>query len=578
MTIRKKIFILAGILLALFGLVVGALAFVQKLNNDQISNIVAYELPLTRLVSEFDVDTDKYELVILRALHEESPNSLSLKTATLTVQAIAEELQADAATANSSMDKAIQDPHYQIADRVDLARISGALKYLDRNLDDFVAVGQVTMNHLNAGQQQEALLASKDFAKFAQAFGPDLAQIRRDLAALTERSTRSILARQTLDTYSSFAVFLAACAIGLGISAVGSTRVVSGLRQLVASTRAIESGQKTVPVLIRSRDEVGELALAFNRMVEELRTRERIKDTFGKFLDPRIVSRLIDSGAEHAERRTLTVFFSDIKDFMGISEQLTATSVVNLLNSYFGAIASVIHAQYIGDGVMAFWIPPFSAGDAHASDACLAALAQQEAMGALRTQLPEITGMRRNPPKLTIRMGIATGEAIVGTIGASAARSYTVIGDTVNLAARLEDINKVYGSSIILTEETYRLSQNVIEARELDLVTVPGKTEPVRFMKRWVGPANSAKRRSNCDRFSAKDLPPTDGGTGTTRKRILKAVSKSLRRMGRRTCLLNASLTCAAHHLHPTGTAFGIFPKSRKGLHDSFWHFATNFS
>jgi len=76
MTMRKKIFILTGILLALFGLVVGALALVQKLNNDQISNILAYELPLTRLVSEFDVDTDKYELVVLRALREDSPNSL----------------------------------------------------------------------------------------------------------------------------------------------------------------------------------------------------------------------------------------------------------------------------------------------------------------------------------------------------------------------------------------------------------------------------------------------------------------------------------------------------------------------
>jgi adenylate cyclase len=487
MTIRKKIFILAGILLALFGLVVGALAFVQKLNNDQIGNIVAYELPLLRSVAEFDVYTDRYELVILRTLREDAADSPDLKSTISATQAIADELRADVANASALLDKAIQDPRYQTSDRVDLARIAGSFKYLGRNLEDFLAVGQVTMNHLNAGQRDEARVASKGFAKFEQAFGPDLSEIRRDLAALTERSTGAVLTRQRLDTYLSFAVFSAACAIGLGISAVGSTRVVSGLRQLVASTRAIESGQKTVPVTIQTRDEVGELALAFNRMVEELRTRERIKDTFGKFLDPRIVTRLIDSGAEHPERRTLTVFFSDIKDFTGISEQLTASSVVNLLNSYFGAVASVIHAhngfidKYIGDGVMAFWIPPFSVGDAHASDACLAALAQQEAMGVLRTQLPEITGMRRNPPKLTIRMGIATGEAIVGTIGASAARSYTVIGDTVNLASRLEDINKVYGSSVILSEETYRLSQNVIEARELDLVTVPGKTEPVRI-------------------------------------------------------------------------------------------------
>ena len=224
-------------------------------------------------------------------------------------------------------------------------------------------------------------------------------------------------------------------------------------------------------------------------MVDELRTRERIKDTFGKFVDPRIVTRLIGSGADQAERRTLTIFFSDIKDFSVISEQLTAGTVVNLLNSYFGAVADVIHAhrgfidKYIGDAVMAFWISPFSAGDDHASDACLAALAQQEALTLLRAQLPEITGMRRNPPKLAIRMGIATGEAVVGTIGSDSARSYTVIGDTVNLASRLEAVNKVYGSSIILSEETFRLAQNMIEARELDVITVAGKTEPVRIFE-----------------------------------------------------------------------------------------------
>jgi len=487
MTIRKKIFLLAGILLALFGVVVGVLAMVQKLNSDQIGNILAYELPLSRLATEFDVYTDRYELVILRALRQGPENSSEVQAAASTRQVIADRLRADLATATALLDKAIQDPHYQTADRVDLARIAGSFKYLSRNLEDFLTVGELTMSKMIDGQRDEARVTSYNFAKFAQAFGPDLSEIRRDLADLTDRSTSTVFTRQRLDTDLSFALFLAACGIGLGISAVGSTRVVSGLRQLLASTRAIESGQKTVPVLIRSRDEVGELALSFNRMVEELRTRERIKDTFGKFLDPRIVNRLIDGGAEQAERRTLTVFFSDIENFTGISEQLTASSVVNLLNSYFGVVATVVHAhhgfidKYIGDGVMAFWIPPFSAGDAHASDACLSALAQQEAMSALRAQLSEITGMRRNPPKLTIRMGIATGEAIVGTIGSSAARSYTVIGDTVNLASRLEDINKVYGSSIILSEETYRLSQNVIEARELDLVTVVGKTEPVRI-------------------------------------------------------------------------------------------------
>jgi adenylate cyclase len=512
MTIRRKIFLLAGILLALFGVVVGALAVFQRFDSEQISNIVRYQLPLSRLLAEFDVDTDRYELHILRLLQRDPLNPAELQAGITDRRNLASEMRRDFDTASALLKQATEDTSFQTTERVDLARIDGSFRYLSRDLEDFLAIGEKAMAALAGGRHDEAQSAVLGFARFAEAFGPDLSEIRREVANLTERATAMVLASQQLDTYLSFALFLIACGIGLGVSAVGSTQVVGGLRKLLASTRAIEAGGESVPVLIQTRDEVGELAQAFNRMVEELRSQERIKETFGKFVDPRIVTQLIGSGTDQAERRTLTVFFSDIAAFSGISEQLTAGAIVNLLNSYFGAVAEVIHAhhgvidKYIGDGVMAFWTPPFSAGDDHASDACLSALAQQEAMVALRAQLPEITGMRRNPPNLVVRMGIATGEAVVGTIGSVAARSYTVIGDTVNLASRLEGINKVYRTSIILSEETYRLAQQTIEARELDTITVAGKTEPVRIYEAMCRTGELTPERSQLRELFAQGL------------------------------------------------------------------------
>jgi len=487
MTIREKFFLLAGLLLVLFGAVVGTLAFTQKLDRDQLANISEYEQPLSQLVAEFDVYTDRYELQVLRVLRLDSLSPAEQEAASIAIKKLGEELRSTIAKSDDLLRKATEDPRYNPDDRIELARIGGVLKYLSRDLDEFLAVGETTLTAAGAGGLEEARRISLGFAKFAQAFGPDLSELRHNLGDLTRRSTSAILDRERLNAHLSFALFAIACGIGLGISAFGSTRVVAGLRQLVTSVKAIELGRRAEPVLVRTRDEVGELARAFNRMIVELHERDRLKDTFGKFLDPRLVSRLIASGADQAERRNLTVFFSDIKQFTGISEQLTASTIVNLLNEYFGTVAKVIHDQhgiidkYVGDAVMAFWVPPFSAGDNHAKDACMAALAQQEAIAVFRTRLPEITGMRRNAPEIVTRMGIATGEAVVGTIGSESARSYTVIGDSVNLASRLEGINKIYGTLILISEETYRLAQGDIEARELDMITVAGKNEPVRI-------------------------------------------------------------------------------------------------
>jgi adenylate cyclase len=148
MSIRKKIFLLAGILLTLFGVVVGVLATFQKLDGDQIGNIVAYELPLSRLVAQFDVDTDRYELNILRVLWLDPASPEQLQATVSAKQALADELRSDVATASTLLEQAVKDSRYDAVDRVDLARIEGSFKYLSRGLEEFLALGDLTMARL----------------------------------------------------------------------------------------------------------------------------------------------------------------------------------------------------------------------------------------------------------------------------------------------------------------------------------------------------------------------------------------------------------------------------------------------
>src|ERR1700681_2059752 len=194
MTIRKKIFLLAGILLALFGAVVGVLTVIQKLDSDQISNLAEYELPLTRLVAELDVDTDRYELGILRALRLNPLNPDELAAAIAAKKELTDELRADVDAATALLAKAIQDPGYRTAERVELARIEGSFKYLTRSLEGFLATGEQTIADLAEGRRADARTASLGFAKYAQAFGPDPESIRRTLAGLTDRSPLNVLA------------------------------------------------------------------------------------------------------------------------------------------------------------------------------------------------------------------------------------------------------------------------------------------------------------------------------------------------------------------------------------------------
>jgi adenylate cyclase len=182
----------------------------------------------------------------------------------------------------------------------------------------------------------------------------------------------------------------------------------------------------------------------------------------------------------------MTVFFSDLEGFTRLCEGLTPDAAVRFLNRYFSMMAEVVRGRqgivdkYIGDSVMAFWGPPFTDPADHARLGCIAALEQMARLEAFRAWLPEMFGVAHGLPVVNVRMGIASGEVTVGNIGSETSRGYTVIGDTVNLASRLEQANKFYGTRILVNEATRELAGDTLAFREIDSLRVAGKQEPVR--------------------------------------------------------------------------------------------------
>ena len=492
LTIRFKILIVTATLLLIFALTNFFSIRLSKGVVNELDTITDYFMLLSAIASKIDVETFEFELN-LRRLIQESPLEPS-RLATIVARQIelAKLLEQEFSEVAQLIDTASKDVRNGVMERVELARIAGRFSMIRRDVKPFVQLGSTVLEAIREDRSADAQRLSLGFSAFEEAFGPDLAEIRVAVNQLTQGSTVHAQRHQVHVLELSVGLFCVAALFGFGLFSVLTHRLDGALQHLLHATHAVEAGQLSIELQVTSKDEIGQLAQSFNRMIIELRAKERIKDTFGKYMDPRIVSGLIATSGEHAdtaERRIITVFFSDIKSFSSLSEQLTASAMVHLLNAYFTAVTQAIRDhrgiidKYIGDGVMAFWTPPFSPGDQHATDACLAALLQQEAIDAFRRELPQLLGLRRHVPDFKVRMGLATGEVVIGTIGSETARSYTVIGDIVNTASRLEGINKMYGTGIVVAEDTYRLAQQAVEARELDFVTVVGKTEPVRIFE-----------------------------------------------------------------------------------------------
>ncbi|MEO8102839.1 MAG: adenylate/guanylate cyclase domain-containing protein [Betaproteobacteria bacterium] len=223
-------------------------------------------------------------------------------------------------------------------------------------------------------------------------------------------------------------------------------------------------------------------SLGGHAFFSEQRQRRETRRAFSLYLAPEVVDQIMAHPEKlklGGERREITLMFTDLKGFTSISEQLGPEQVAQLLNEHFSRATAIIKRyggtvnRFMGDGIMAIWGAPL-ADEKHALNACLAARDMQLDMRKLRDEL-----LQRGLPPIAMRVGIHTGPAIVGNLGASDRFDYTAIGDSVNLASRLEGVNKLYGTEILVSSASVALLDGALPLRKVDRVIVKGKTEAV---------------------------------------------------------------------------------------------------
>lgn len=305
--------------------------------------------------------------------------------------------------------------------------------------------------------------------------------------------------------------YLAVVAIGaLVVAAALALAFARGLarpvERLAAHTERISAGDYSARVPVDRADELGRLAGAMNAMSAGLAERDRVRDLLDKNVSPEVAARLLRDGAVlGGEEREVTILFADLRGFTTLSERLTPPELLALLNRHLDRMSGAIEAhggvidKFIGDAVMALFGAPVAQGDA-AARALAASRAMESALAALNTELAA-----EGRPPLAIGVGINTARVVAGNIGSNRRLNYSVIGDGVNVAARLQALTRVadYRANIILSAATRAAADHAAaDARPLGTVTVKGRSEPVEIF------AIDAPLSSHAERMSPDAAPP----------------------------------------------------------------------
>jgi class 3 adenylate cyclase len=480
-------------IVALLSLIAGAVAWINARKSGQVEGLLTSVketyVPAYAALARAHIRSLE-QSAYLRRLALASFKSSANETEVARLRSLVEQKTKDADDevrgARKAIARAIED-RVTFGDEMLLSRLDTRLEFLQRYDATYDKVrGQIESALANHDEIQfRSTLAALDQAR--DTLNAESEAVRREMLKLLDQAMREAITEQNRSVRYGIILLAAALTIGFVAAAAMTANLVRRLRRLLKGAIAVQGGSLETELPVTSHDEIGDLTAAFNAMVRELRAKARVRETFGKYLDPRIVEDLIQRPellSSKGERRVMTVSFTDMMGFTSLTEGVTPVALVNVVNRYLSTMSEPIRRsggiidKYVGDAIMAFWGPPFTGADEQARLACEAGLGQVELLPSFRQSLPEVLGIKRHVPHVDMRIGIASGDVVIGNIGSDVSMSYTVMGDAVNLASRLENVNKVYGTHLLVNAMTRDMAKDYYEFREVDLILVVGKEEP----------------------------------------------------------------------------------------------------
>lgn len=381
----------------------------------------------------------------------------------------------------------IQKPFSRVTDRsfFMVGKDGGVLAHPDEKmvfdgvkLADLEIVKKALTSKIAKGETKYQEPESKEYfiASYAQTqFGP---------AVIAQASENIILEPARYVKREAFFVTGLVLSAAVFFVFLFSISLTSPIERLVDVTRQVATGNFDVQSNVKSHDEVGELADSFDTMVSGLRERDKMKNVLNKFHGSSVTESLMQGDlALGGTKKRVTVFFSDIRDFTKFSEGHTPEEVVEMLNEYFEIMVGIVtknHGvvdKFVGDAMMAIWGAPNTTGEdeVYALKACLE----------MRSALDKLNESRlaRGQTAIKIGMGLNSGDAISGTIGSSERMEYTVIGDTVNTASRIESSTKAFGTDLLISGETLESVGKKFVTDFAGAAEVKGKAEPLKMYK-----------------------------------------------------------------------------------------------